>query len=55
MGVVTKDITEGNRVFQGLDVERSMAIEIKEESGTIRGESFAEERGICPIFFCLIV
>lgn len=29
MGVVTKDITEGNRVFQGLDVERSMALEKK--------------------------
>ena len=31
-----KDITEGNRVFQTLEVGRSMAVEKREENGTIR-------------------
>ena len=31
-----KDITEGNRVFQSLEVGRSMDIEKREENGTIR-------------------
>ena len=31
-----KDITEGNRVFQTLEVGRSMAVKKREENGTIR-------------------
>lgn len=51
MGLVTKDITEGNRVFQGLDIERSMALEKKEESGTIRvGKALLRKEEFAPFF-----
>ena len=49
-----KDITEGNRVFQSLEVGRSMDIEKREENGTIRvGKALLRKEEFAPYFLPL--